>query len=104
MKVFIDKKVHAEKERFYQIALLIHDTLDEITVYKKIDRLYGAMEGLGMYAHIYPKARYKSEWISAGYQEFICEDFHFAYKIYKFETGEEFVRIHDACHSLMYHD
>ena len=31
----------------------------------------------------------KQAWIDAGYKEFIAEDFHFAYRIYKIEeTGE----------------
>ncbi|MBQ9363055.1 MAG: hypothetical protein IJT97_06490 [Bacteroidaceae bacterium] len=67
MKIYIDKKVHAEIVHFYKVALLIHEALDEVTVYRKIDRLYAAMEELGLYAHIYPKARYKREWIEAGY-------------------------------------
>ena len=77
--------------------------LDEVTVIKKIDRLYDAMESLGTYAEIYPIARLNAEWISKGYQEFICEDFHFAYKIYTMDDGEKIIWIHDAVHSLLYH-
>ena len=36
-------------------------------------------------------------------QEFICEDFHFAYTIVENEDGEELVLIEDACHSFLYH-
>lgn len=104
MKIYIDRKVHYEIERFYETSLLLHEALDEVTVNKKIDRLYDALEGLSIYAHIYAKARYKQEWIDAGYQEFICEDFHFAYQICLNEYGEEIVRIKDACHSLLYHN
>lgn len=104
MKVYIDRKVHFEIERFYEASLLIHETLDEVTVNKKIDRLYAAMEDLSIYAKIYPMARYKREWIDAGYQECICEDFHFAYQICVNEFGEEIVYIKDACHSLLYHN
>lgn len=32
------------------------------------------------------------------------EDFHFAYQIYTLPDGQEIVRIHDACHSLIYHE
>lgn len=103
MKVFIDKKVHLQIEEFYEAAIAHHITLDEATVLKKIDRLYDAMESLGTYANIYPIARLNADWISKGYQEFICEDFHFAYKIYTKEDGEQIVRIHDAVHSLLYH-
>lgn len=102
MKVYIDKRVHYQIESFYENALLLHEALDEITIKKKIDRLYDALESLGTYAQIYPLARYKEEWIKLGYKEFICEDFHFAYQIYTLEDGTEIVRIHDAVHSLLY--
>lgn len=102
MKVYVDKRVHRQIESFYENALLLHEALDEITIKRKIDRLYDALEGLGTYAQIYPLARYKKEWIILGYREFICEDFHFAYQIYTMEDGTEIVRIHDAVHSLLY--
>ncbi len=102
MKVYIDKQVHHQIEAFYENALLLHVALDEITIKKKIDRLYDALGSLGIYAQIYPLARYKKEWIKLGYREFICEDFHFAYQIYTLEDGTEIVRIHDAVHSLLY--
>lgn len=102
MKIYIDQKVHREIEHFYGIALHNHEALDEITVLKKIDRLYEAIESLGTFARIYPIARYKEEWIRNGYREFICEDFHFAYQIYTLGNGTEIVRIHDAVHSLLY--
>ena len=102
MKVYIDKRVHYQIESFYENALLLHEALDEITIKKKIDRLYDALESFGTYAQIYPLARYKEEWIKLGYKEFICEDFHFAYQIYTLEDGTEIVRIHDAMHSLLY--
>jgi len=104
MKVFIDREVHTSIEDFYDTALLIHRALDEQTVINKVRRLYEAMEALGSYARIYPLARLKREWIDKGYREFICEDFHFAYQIYTLSGGEEIVRIHDACHSLIYHE
>lgn len=42
MKVFIDKKVHRCIEDFYDVAILNHEALDEVTVMKKIHRLYEA--------------------------------------------------------------
>ena len=102
MKVYIDRHVHWRIEDFYENALLNHTTLDEITVMKKVHRLYDALENLGNYAHIYPLARLKKEWTTKEYKEFICEDFHFAYQIYTLEDGTEIVRIHDALHSLLY--
>ena len=104
MQVLISKRVHLAIEEFYDIALQYHPALDEITVIKKMQRLYDAMESLGQYAHIYPLARYKNDWIKKGYQEFICEDFHFAYSIVENEYGEEIVLIEDACHSFLYHN
>jgi hypothetical protein len=104
MQVLISKIVHLAIEDFYDIALKRHPALDEETVMKKVERLYSAMESLGKYAHIYPLARYKREWVKKGYKEFICEDFHFAYRIVENESGEEFALIEDACHSLLYHN
>lgn len=103
MRVFIDKEVHDEIMSFYMAALSHHITLDEVTVLKKIDRLYDALESLGDFAEIYPYARLKADWILKGYHEFICEDFHFAYQIYQLEDGERIVRVHDAVHSLLYY-
>ena len=45
----------------------------------------------------------KQEWADAGWQEFICEDFHFAYESGFDASGEEVVYVHDAIHSLNYH-
>lgn len=103
MKVYIDKRVHDEIMEFYAVALSRHITLDEITVMKKVDRLYDALESLGDFAGIYPMARLKSEWVVKGYREFLCEDFHFAFQIYTLDDGESIVRVHDAVHSLLYH-
>lgn len=102
MKVYIDRKVHKRIEEFYDVALSNHASLDEVTVLKKVRRLYEALEGLSVYARIYPVARLETEWREKGYREFICEDFHFAYQIYSIEDGTEIVRIHDARHSLLY--
>lgn len=105
MRVRIDKNVHLQIAEFYAISMALHPTLDEAVVERKKERLYAALRELGNFATIYPKARYKQAWIDAGYQEFIAEDFHFAYKIYKIEeTGELVVYIIDACHSLLYHN
>lgn len=102
MKVYIDQQVHWRIEDFYENALLNHEALDEMTVMKKVHRLYEALESLGTYARIYPLARFKEDWIRKEYREYICEDFHFAYQIYMLEDGTEIVRIHDAVHSLLY--
>ncbi len=102
MKVYIEQQVHWRIEDFYENALLRHEALDEVTVMKKVHRLYDALESLGTYARIYPLARFKEEWIKNDYREYICEDFHFAYQIYTLEDGTEIVRIHDAVHSLLF--
>ena len=102
MKVYIEQRVHWRIEDFYINALRNHESLDEITVMKKVHRLYDALESLGTYARIYPLARLKEEWRQQNYREYICEDFHFAYQIYLLEDNTEIVRIHDAVHSLLY--
>lgn len=104
MRVVIDKGVHASIDEFYDTALFLRRALDEETILNKMGRLYDAMEALGKYARIYPLARLKKEWIEKEYREFICEDFHFAYQIYTLPNGEEIVRIHEACHSFIYHE
>lgn len=104
MKIFIYPIVHQIISDFYDYALQHHDALDEITVNKKIDRLYDAMESIGRYACIHPKARLKQEWIDNGYYESISEDFHFAYFVAEDENGEDVAVIVDVCHSLLYHN
>ena len=89
MRIIIDEKVHQSIENFYRAAMNKHITLSFQTV---------------EYNHrIYPKARLKQEWIDAGWQEFICEDFHFAYESGYDQFGEEVVYVYDAVHSLLYY-
>ena len=103
MKVFIDEQVHQEIESFYQVALSLHETLTEETVMRKMQRLYQSLNSLGDYPCLYSSARVKKSWVDAGYREFICEDFHFAYQLCADEDGETFVMIVDAVHSLLNH-
>lgn len=103
MKVVVDKRVYQIINEFYKNALLNHPALDEETVMRKIRRLRKALDSLGRFASSLPLARVKTDWIARGYREYIVEDFHFAYQIYKKEDGECIVRVHDACHSLLYH-
>lgn len=103
MEVFIDEEVHKKLISFYQAALRHHEALDETSVVNKINRLYEALDSLGDSAEIFPIARLKEDWISKGYHEFLCEDFHFAYQIYTIENKEKIVRIHDVVHSMSYH-
>lgn len=102
MKVLISPQVHRVIENFYEIALQKHITLDEVTAYNKMNRLYDALESLSRYARIHPKARLKKEWIKNGYYECVFEDFHFAYFIAEDENSEEVLIVEDACHSLLY--
>jgi len=105
MQVRIDNNVHLQIADFYAISMELHPLLSEAVVEAKKNRLYAAIRSLKDFAHIYPKARYKQTWIDAGYREFIAEDFHFAYKIYRIEeTKEEVAYVIDACHSLLYHN
>lgn len=105
MEVFISQTVHFKLNEFYEIALQLHPSLDEETISKKMARLYAGLDQLKKYATIYNKARLHPLWIQQDYRECIIEDIHFGYKIYTDdETGEPYVYVHDACHSLMYHE
>lgn len=103
MRVIIDNEVHLAIEDFYRAAMVKHITLSFQTVEDKKNRLYDAIEDLRFNHRIYPKARLKQDWIDAGWQEFICEDFHFAYESGYDKNGEEVIYVHDAVHSLLYH-
>ncbi len=105
MIVRIDNKVHKQIEEFYAISMALHPSLGELVVKRKKARLYAALRNLSREATIHPLARYKQAWIDAGYREFITEDFHFAYTIYRIkETGEQVAYVIDACHSTLYHN
>lgn len=104
MKILISPLVHQAIDEFYDYALLNHETLDEITVIKKKDRLYDALESLRNHARIHPKARLKQDWIDNGYYECIVENFHFAYYVAETGVAEDVVVVVDACHSLLYHN
>ena len=44
MKVYIEQQVHWRIEDFYENALLRHEALNEVTVMKKVHRLYYTLE------------------------------------------------------------
>lgn len=101
MLVLVENRVHYVIEDFYEKSLLCHVALDVETVRKKKKRLYDALETLGRFPFIYPVARYRIDWATKGYREFICEDFHFAYSIEVLFDGSEVVAVHDATHSFL---
>ncbi len=104
MKIVVEEHVHQAIDSFYDAAILKHwHTLSYEAVKCKKNRLYDGLESLANYATIFPKARLKSEWIEKGWQEFICEDFHFAYEITIDVRGETVIVIHDAVHSFLYY-
>lgn len=104
MKLVVSHKVHQAIDNFYDTAILRHwHTLSYETVEQKKNRLYDGLESLADYAAIFPKARLKQEWIDAGWHEFICEDFHFAYERTHDSHGNDLIIIHDAVHSLLYY-
>ena len=103
MRIIIDNEVHLAIENFYRAAMSRHITLSQQTVEDKKNRLYDAIEDLRYSYRIYPKARLRQDWIDAGWQEFICEDFHFAYERTYDSHGGDLIIIHDAVHSLLYH-
>lgn len=104
MKIIVEERVHQAIDSFYDAAILKHwHTLSYEIVERKKDRLYDGLESLVDYATIFPKARLKQEWIEKEWQEFICEDFHFAYEITVDVLGETVIVIHDAVHSFLYY-
>ena len=103
MRVIIHNEVHDVLVDFYEFAKNKYITLDASVVIHKMQRIYDALGELGRYAYVCPKARLRKDWIDKGYQECLIEDFHFAFEIcLDEESGEEFVYVHEACHSLLY--
>lgn len=104
MKIIIKQRVHQAIDDFYTASILRHwHTLSYETVENKKKRLYAGIRSLVDYHTIFGAARLKEEWIHKGWQEFICEDFHFAYEYGIDEDGAPTIIVHDAVHSLMYH-
>ena len=103
MKVIVDDNVVKAIDDFYIAAMSRHISLSEETVMAKKKRLIASLESLKDYYFIYPKARWKDEWIKNNWQNFICEDFHFAYEVVLDKDGQEVVFVRDAVHSLLYH-
>lgn len=104
MRVLIKEKVYQSVAAFYEAALERHPALDEQTVRNKEQRLYHSLLLLGETYYLYNPPRYIEEWRKAGYLDYICEDFHFAFQISVLPTGEMVVSVEDACHSLLFHD
>lgn len=104
MKVIIEEQVRLSILEFYAVSMQLHPTLDEPTVMAKVERLIGAMRELDKFYFIYPVARLKQSWIEAGYKEMIVEDFHIAFRIETDEEGDRYIVVHDAAHSLLYHE
>lgn len=104
MKIIVEERVHQTIDSFYDAAILKHwYALSYEAVERKKNRLYDGLESLANYATIFPQARLKPEWIEKGWQEFICEDFHFAYEITVDVRGETVIVVHDAVHSFLYY-
>ena len=104
MQVIIEREVVSAITDFYAVSLMLHPTLDRQTVIDKVNRLYDAVDMLGIMPNAFPKARLKQSWIDAGYREMIAEDFHFAFRVEQLYNGEKTVVVYDACHSLLYHN
>ena len=104
MRIIIEKRVDQAIDAFYDASILKHwHTLSYETVERKKNRLYDGLESLADYATIFSKARLKQEWVDNDWQEFICEDFHFAYEITVDAHGEKVIVVHDAVHSFLYY-
>ena len=103
MKVIVDDIVVKAIDSFYLAAMNRHISLSEETVMAKKKRLISALGSLSDYYCIYSKARWKRKWIKNNWQDFTCEDFHFAFEVALDKNGQEFIFIQDATHSLLYH-
>ena len=105
MRVVIDSKVQESLDEFYAISLRLHPGLDESTVMHKLERLYASLEALGNSPYLYNRyAQYKKEWKEKMYRVYSTEDIIFAFTIALDDSGETYIRVHDAVHSLLYHD
>ena len=103
MRVIVDDKVVKSIDSFYLAAMNRHISLSEETVMAKKKRLIAALQSLSDYYFIYPKARWKREWITNDWQDFLCEDFHFAYEEVLDKNSQNIIFVCDAVHSLLYH-
>jgi hypothetical protein len=103
MRVIVDDMVVNAIDNFYIVAMSRHISLSEGIVMAKKKRLISALKSLSDYYFIYPKARWKREWITNSWQDFICEDFHFAYEEVLDKNCQKIIFVCDAVHSLLYH-
>lgn len=104
MKVVIELHVQKVLWQFYDIAMQRHPSLDEATVVNKIDRLFQEIQTLRYFPYKCPLATFNRSWMASGYHDLIVEDIHIAYEIAEYDTGELFVHVVDAEHSLLHHD
>lgn len=104
MRVLIKEKVYQSVASFYEAALERHPALNEQTVRNKEERLYHSLLSLGEIYFLCNAPRYIDEWREAGYLDYICEDFHFAFQLSVLPSGEMVVSVEDARHSLQFHD
>jgi len=104
MKVIIESHVQQTLRQFYDVAMTLHPTLDEVTVENKILRLYEEINSLRLFPYKHPIATINRSWIASGYRDLVVEDVHIAYEVAEFEDGENFVHVVDAEHSLLHHD
>lgn len=103
MKVFLDDRVHAAIDRFYDAALgkYVH-TLSLETVLNRKRKIYAGIELLSNPYVRFRAARRRKDWLEKGYYEFSSEGFIFAYKVHTDENGEPYVWVYDAVHSSLY--
>lgn len=105
MIVIIDDEVERAIDTFYLFAMELHMSLSEEAVMNKKARLFDSLRKLGNFPKSHPFAQHRADWVRAGYRVYSCENFLFAYQIYdEPDTNSSFVYVHDAVHSLLYHD
>lgn len=103
MQIIVEPRVHQAIDSFYDAAIFRHwHTLSYETVESKKQRLYAGIRSLSDYHSVFGMAKMKREWIREGWQEFICEDFHFAYEVVLDRNGQKMIVVRDAVHSMLY--
>ena len=104
MEVLIKPKVYAAMKEFYIASIRLHETLDEATCMKKMQRLEDAMLRFSHYAEIFHKRPFRYDWNANGWYDFCTEDFHFAYTVNILPDARKVLVYHDAVHSLLNHN
>lgn len=101
MKVLVEPCVNRYLHAFYALSMMTHPSLSEEYVLKRIEELESHILFLGEYADIFHQEPYKEDWKQKHYQEYLYQDFHFAYKVEQRLSGEHFVHVYEVVNSKL---